>query len=235
MEENTVLLIESNDKINQFLTHYVFAGMNYKTVEARSQKEALENALLLNPDVILLGSIEGVSPDLNFLSLLQQTGCSSPVILLTKDESKFEIYDAFRKGIRDFIVFPVEIEKARQIIRVVIASSKEQHHREVLNKHLLTTEAVQITVTTLSHYINNYITALDGNLTLLHESCQADQLNDLYNEIIRKSQLNLNSIKTVLRVLLSTTSFSFTQYDDSFPMIDIRSALLKELNRADGE
>jgi DNA-binding NarL/FixJ family response regulator len=70
-----------------------------------TQKSALENALLLNPDVILLGTIDNFSPDLNFLSLLQQAGCSSPVILLTKDESKFQIYDAFRKGIRDFIVF----------------------------------------------------------------------------------------------------------------------------------
>jgi nitrogen-specific signal transduction histidine kinase len=99
-------------------------------------------------------------------------------------------------------LFSVEIEKARQIIRVAISASKEQHRREVLNKHLLTTEAVQITVTTLSHYINNYLTALDGNLTLLDESARQIKLNDLYKEIIQKSQLNLESIKTVLRVFI---------------------------------
>ena len=95
---------------------------------------------------------------------------------------------------------------------------------------MILVEAVQITMTTLSHYMNNYLTALDGNLTLLQESIQTNQQDSTFTEIVKNSQTNLSCIKRVMQVLLNTTSISFTKYDDSIPMIDIRAALMQELN-----
>jgi len=231
MEETRILIIDVDLRRQKFFKESIFYENTYQVEVVPSVKEGLEYALSNKPDLILFGATENSVQDLNFLNLLQKGGCSSPVILLIEINSQIEIVDAFRKGIKDFITFPADREFVLQKVLAIIAQNKENERREYLDRQLIRVEAIQITMTTLSHYLNNYLTSLDGNFILLSENPHPEEMDPVCREVLQKSKIDLQNIKTVIRVLVNTKSVSFTQYDDSMPMIDIRSALSKELNK----
>lgn len=231
MDGGVVLIIERDDEVRDFFTQRVLNLPGVKVLSASNQKQGVEQALLENPDLILLGSSSSNSRELEFLTILKQSTCNSPVVLLTNVDASEDILNAFRQGISDYIVLPTNVKNARDVINGVITDSNERNKREKLNQRLIMVEAVRITMTTLSHYMNNYLTALDGNLTLLQESMQAYSHSSSQVEIVQNSRTNLACIKMVMQVLLNTTSVSFTQYDNSIPMIDIQNALTRELSR----
>ncbi len=231
MERGVVVIIEADEQVRSFFVKQVLEPLEYRVLSAADQRQGLEQALLLNPDLILLGD-SAPNPRINsFLSILKQSTCSSPIILVTTDDSKDKIIDAFRQGISDFILLPTKIDGSREIIKHVVEKSQEMHKREELDHRLIMIEGVEITMTTLSHYINNYLMALNGNLLLLQESLRENKHVCGAPEIIQKSLINLSCIKKVLQVLLNSTSISFVKYDDSIPMIDIHDRLMVELNR----
>ena len=235
MEGGVVLVIATDEYVRTFFLQKVLKPLGYRILIANNEKQGLEQALLQNPDLILFGNSQADEPDLQFLTILKQSTCISPVVLLMATESKEYVIKAFKQGISDYLLLPVDVEKAQETIKRVITNSIEKCEREKLNQRLIMVEAVQITITTLSHYMNNYLTALDGNLTLLRESIQIDQQGSTFAEIVKNSQINLSCIKMVMQVLLNTTSISFTKYDDSIPMIDIRAPLTQELNRIENK
>lgn len=231
MDNGVVLIIDTDEDICTFFEEKVLKPLGYKILSARNQKQGLEQALLNSPDLILLGESLAGLPELKFLAVLAQSASTSPVVLLTSSASKDDLLAAFKRGMSDYIALPARFDSARETIKRMIDDGNERNQREESNNRLLRVEAVQITMITLSHYINNYLTALDGNLTLLAESIQQGQGMASLVEIVEHSQTNLSCIEMVLQILLNTTSVSFTKYDDSTQMIDIQDEMINELKR----
>lgn len=231
MDNGVVLIIDTDEDIRAFFEEKVLKPLGYHILSARSQKEGLEQALLNSPDLILLGESMAGIPEGKYLSVLAQSAYNSPVVMITSSASKDYLLEAFRKGMSDYISLPARFENVRATIKRMIDDGNARNQREEINHRLLRVEAVQITMITLSHYINNYLTALDGNLTLLAEHIQQAKGKPSLAEIVKHSQTNLSCIKMVLQILLTTTSVSFTKYDDSTQMIDIHDEMINELKR----
>jgi response regulator of citrate/malate metabolism len=230
MKDGVVLIIGAETQTQEHLIKVVTDSLGYRTLIAKDGKTGLEQALLLSPIAILVGEFLADFSSLEFISVLKQSSCASPIILLAADQTQEHVVEAFRQGISDYLLMPDGEEAAGETIRRVINNTVAQRERETLNKKLLMVEAIQITMTTLSHYLNNYVTGLSGDLTLLRESIQQNPHDASLVEIVQKSQTNLECIKLVMQVLFNTTSVTFTQYNDSVPMIDIKDALMRELN-----
>jgi DNA-binding response OmpR family regulator len=235
MDEGTVLLIENDQQINEPLINDVLQPLGIQPLIASTGKEGLEKALLLSPSLILVGE---TLPDfciLEFLSVLRQSTFTSPVVLLTANQSSSHLIETFQQGISDFLLFPFDAEPAKQTILRILKIGRKRHEREKVNNNLLLVEAIQITITTLSHYLNNYITGLNGDLTLLQEMTAQDTSKTQMKEVIQNSQTNMDYVKLVLQVLLNTTSVSLTNYDDSMPMIDIKDAITREFTHLENQ
>lgn len=227
MDYGTLLFISSDEETKTSLNKHIFQPLRYEPILAPNAKVGLEMALLYSPSAILLD--EAVPDFADFLIALLQSDCCSPVLLLTRDHSPEHLITSFRQGIKEFILLPLEPEQARETLLAVLRWGCAQADREKLNRNLLTNEAVQITIATLSHYMNNYLTALSGNLVLLNEMVDPDAGNLQLQNILADSQRNIQYINTVLKVLLNTTNIHFTDYDGTIPMIDIQDALTREL------
>jgi DNA-binding response OmpR family regulator len=235
MEEGTILLIENDQQIKELLIVDVLQPLGVQPLIASTGKEGLEKALLLSPVLILVGETLPDLSTLEFLSVLRQSTFTSPVVLLTVDQNPSHLIEAFEQGISDFLLLPFNSGQAKQTIQRVLKMGLEQHERDKSNNNLRLVEAIQITITTLSHYLNNYITALNGDLTLLQEMVAQDPGKTQMKEVVQNSQANMDYIKLVLQVLLNTTSVSLTNYDNSIPMIDIKDAITREFTHLENQ
>jgi DNA-binding response OmpR family regulator len=236
MKDNEVILIiESETPNRSFLIDQVLQHLGYRIACAATGKIGLEQALLVSPVLIIIGENLPDFSSLEFLSIFQQSSCASPILLLTENPSQTHLIETFKQGICDYLLLPAKVECARQTLQRVLKNALEKSAREKLNKKLLMVEAIQITMTTLSHYLNNYLTALGGDLTLLQESLQSDAEKSSIAEIVKNGQTNLECIQLVTQVLFNTTSVSFTKYDDSIPMIDIQDAIMSEFTRMENK
>jgi FixJ family two-component response regulator/uncharacterized protein YoaH (UPF0181 family) len=230
MAKELLLFIGFNEPTRPKIKEELVASLHLQAMFTNSVKDGLEKALLLTPVVIFLGEELPNYTPLDFMGVLRQSSCICPVILITTHSDPQYLIENFRAGINDYLLFPLSVNRDIERVREVIAQGKERMEREKVNRKLLTIEAVQITLTTLSHYLNNYITALKGNLTLMQEMLEQKAASEKISEVLQKGLVNMECIQLVLQVLFNTTNITFTNYDDSVPMIDIQDALIKELN-----
>jgi DNA-binding response OmpR family regulator len=225
-----ILVIISDTEVRQNIEANVLQPLGLEVAIAENEKTGLEMAIVQDPQLILVDGKNGDITKKTIIPILRQSGSSSPIIYVA-DASDAELLEAFRFGISDFIKLPLDIAEAQSTIIRIIEKSDADRERQFSNQKLLLDEAVRITLTTLSHYLNNYLTALSGNLTLLSEALQNQDSLERQMEILTKSKRDLANIKKVIEVLVNTTIFKLTEYDDSAKMIDIDGLLFSELNR----
>lgn len=225
-----ILVIVNDTKIKTSIEKKILTAMGYEVLSALDEKHGLELALLRNPDLILIGG-KTISPSLNStISIIHQSKPSIPIILVGAGDMG-RIVEAFKLGISNFIPLPLEVKEAQEVVVRALETSRANRKRESDNQKLLMDEAVRITQTTLSHYLNNYLTALDGDLILLRESLQNKDPLQQQLEILKNSQRDTACIKKVIEVLVNTTSIKLTEYDQTSTMIDIDAPLFLEINR----
>ena len=224
-----ILVITDDMKTLNLLKDNVLEPMGFDVITAVDEKHGLESALVNNPELILLRTKTGALPNNSIVSILRQSGLLTPIILVS-NVGHDQLLDAFRMGINDFFNIPIVVSEAQNVVARVIENSKINQDRDKYNKKLLLDEAVRITLTTLSHYLNNYLTALDGDLVLLAEAVQNKDPIKNQMEALKKSQRDAAYIKKVVEVLVNTTSIKLTEYDKTAKMLDIDASLFNELN-----
>lgn len=225
-----ILVVASDIKFLSILEKEVLDSSDSGVFIASTQKSALEMALIKNPELIFIESRAQSFSSRSLIDNLRQSSCISPIILLTYGESE-EIIDSLRQGADDFIKLPIVVTEAREVLQRVRKVSRARIDQEKNQKKLILDEAVRITLTTLSHYLNNYLTALDGDLTLLHEALQNQEPASRQLDILNQSRRDAVFIKKVIEVLVNTKSIKLVDYDNSDMMIDITIPLANELNR----
>ena len=93
--------------------------------------------------------------------------------------------EAFRLGVLDYLNKPFPPDEVQRVVGRALRESRLLREKEELNRNMVTAEAVRVTVITLSHYLNNYLTTLKGGLTLLKESLDQKLPNPNLCEIIK--------------------------------------------------
>jgi DNA-binding response OmpR family regulator len=227
MDDGAILLISSDEEIIKTIDASIFKPLRYEPLYASNSNEGLEKVISFSPSAVLLDeSIPGYQ---DFLTAFRQSANKSSIVLLTRNKTAKHQIASFRLGINDLILLPLSLQAAQKTVQQALKAGRDRIDREKLNRKLLTVEAVQITMTTLSHYLNNYATALNGNLTLLKEIAQLELENENLLKLVQDSQTNLHCMQVVQEVLFNTTNISFVDYDNSVTMIDIEDALTNEL------
>jgi DNA-binding response OmpR family regulator/putative methionine-R-sulfoxide reductase with GAF domain len=102
---------------------------------------------------------------------------------------------------------------------VAVAVENARLHAEV--RQTVTIETLKKTMVTLSHYLYNYLTALNGNLSLLKEQLQQQNADPSLFQMLKESQESASHIQTVLQALQRVTQVRGITYADDTQMIDI--------------
>ncbi|MBN2083719.1 MAG: response regulator [Anaerolineales bacterium] len=232
MAGETILIVDDSNEIRILLDEDILSPMGFRIHSAADGRAGLEAAARCRPDLILLDMNMPRMSGLEMLAALRRERFLAPAILMTAYGSENVAIEAFRLGVRDYIVKPFTPDEILQSIDRALNESRLARAQEELNRNLITAEIVRVTVVTLSHYLNNHLTTLKGGLTLLGEALIEKAPDPYLLEILHSSRKSALSIQAVMKVLLSATGVRLCSYTDSTTMMmDIESALREELGR----
>ncbi|HMR64952.1 MAG TPA: response regulator [Anaerolineae bacterium] len=223
MHQETILVIDDNVEFARALINYMLIPLNFNALHATDGQIGLKIAVDQNPDVIMLDMHMPLMSGLEVLTALRRQAVNAPVIFMTAEGSENIAIDAFRQGVRDYLIKPFDKNGLSQALDRALRETR-------LEQDALVSETVRRTVVTLSHYLNNYLMVLDGNLFLLEEELQEQrqQRTDHLLEILKDSKVSADKIKKVINVLQRVSKVKMSTYHGHIKMVDIEAALRQE-------
>lgn len=135
MAGESVLIIEDDPELVEFLLTNVLSPRGYLAQVATSGQAGLSSAREKRPDLVLLDLGLNDLPYPELLEQLQVVG-DPPVILLTPADAKIETSNAFRLGARDVLTHPLHAEETTRVITRVISQERLAKERDLLVRTL---------------------------------------------------------------------------------------------------
>ncbi len=136
MSHDLILIVEDSDQLRDFLSREALPLYGYRTLAADRGDAALRLIAEQNPDLILL---DLQLPDMNGLDILRelkQQGRDVPVIVMTAHGSESIAAEAFRLGVRDYLIKPFDIQVAQVTLDRVLTQVRLERDKERLAREL---------------------------------------------------------------------------------------------------
>jgi len=136
MAHERILVVEDDARLRSFLVQDFLPEHGYSPLAAATGQQALRLLAEEQPDLVLL---DHQLPDISGLEILQQLAEQQqtvPVILMTAYGSESMAVQAFRLGVRDYLIKPFDIEWGLATIERVLAQVRLQRDRERLSQEL---------------------------------------------------------------------------------------------------
>ena len=132
-----VLVIDDNKEIRDFLAEYILEPMGFEVLAAVDGLMGLEMALIERPDLMITDQQMPNMTGLQVLQKLHERNVDIPAILMTGRGSEETAVAAFRLGIRDYIIKPIDAEELTASIENALRESRLQRERDQLVDQLM--------------------------------------------------------------------------------------------------
>jgi len=230
MPQETILIVDDNEFFVDNLTDTLLLPVGYHILCAENGQNGLDMIKCCQPDVVMLDMDLADMTGLEVLAALQQTDCQTPVIFMTMFGSESMAVEAFRLGAADYLAKPFSNEEAEQAILRALNKTRLARLEANGDHNFMAAKTVRQTAVTLSHYINNHLMALTGGLSLLQENLQSEfPHHPVISKILADGQISVGRIEQVMHALQQITEVRPVPYYDDVTMIDVESALRKQL------
>jgi diguanylate cyclase (GGDEF)-like protein/PAS domain S-box-containing protein len=136
MSGETILVVDDNRQIADFLAGRVLRSMGYETLVAYNGKTALD-IVRIRPVSLMLLDLQ--LPDTNGLELLRKLnseGHSVPTILITAHGSEEIAVDAFRLGVQEYLNKPVDPDLLNKAVTRALTESRLRKEKSTLTAQL---------------------------------------------------------------------------------------------------
>ena len=136
MKKDTILVIDDNRHLGDFIAHSLLPSMGFEGKPVFDGASALKEIRELKPALLLL-DLE--LPDINGLDLLRtlkQEGLSIPTILFTAHGSETIAIEAFRLGVEDYLIKPVKTEQLEAAINRALEETRLRREKAQLMTEL---------------------------------------------------------------------------------------------------
>jgi GAF domain-containing protein/FixJ family two-component response regulator len=132
-----ILIIEDNEDVVTFLTDNILHPHGYDTLVSRDGQDGLRRALEESPDLILLDLNLPRMTGLEVLKVLQKRGSDIPVILMTFYGSEEIAVEAFRLGVKNYIVKPFKSQEVLEAVEAALGEDRLRHEKKLLTEQLM--------------------------------------------------------------------------------------------------
>jgi two-component system NtrC family sensor kinase len=134
-EKKKVLIIDDNRENIVFLANNILRPKGYEVSTAMDGEKGLHKALKEKPDLIIMDLRMPKMNGLEVMTALRERQCRIPVILTTFHGSESVVIEAFRLGIKDYVIKPYTIEEMEGAIRRSLVNGRpEQRFAEGLRE-----------------------------------------------------------------------------------------------------
>jgi DNA-binding response OmpR family regulator len=191
MSEQTILVVEDDFRIQEFLRDAVLTPAGYHVLTASDGEEGLKRALGDHPDVILLDLMLPRLSGLQLMHMLQERNCNIPTIVITAYSSEQEILKAFRLGAKDFLQKPFTVEDVWASIEKALTEERLRQERENL------TQALAQANKRLQQQVQNWATLNDIARTISSTLEEAEIFRRVVMNVTRILQMEACSLLLV--------------------------------------
>jgi GAF domain-containing protein/CheY-like chemotaxis protein len=132
-----VLIIEDNEDVVAFLTDNILHPNGYQTLVSYDGQEGLRRALEDAPDLILLDLNLPRMTGLEILKVLHKRGSGVPVILMTFYGSEEIAVEAFRLGVKNYIVKPFKAHEVLEAVEGALGEGRLRREKDLLTEELM--------------------------------------------------------------------------------------------------
>ncbi len=132
-----VLVIDDSKEVRDFLAEYILEPMGFDVLSAVDGLMGLEMALVERPDLMITDQQMPNMTGLQVLQKLRERDVDIPAILMTGQGSEETAVAAFRLGIRDYIIKPIDVEELTASIENALRESRLQRERDQLVDQLM--------------------------------------------------------------------------------------------------
>ena len=132
-----VLIIDDSKEIRDFLAEYILEPKDFEVLSAVDGLMGLEMAIAERPDLIIIDQQMPQMTGMQVLQKLREREVSIPSILMTGKGSEEIAVAAFRMGIRDYIIKPIDAEELSESIENALRESRLQRERDLLVDQLM--------------------------------------------------------------------------------------------------
>ncbi len=134
MSDETILIVDDNRQIADFIAHKVVPELGYQSLVAYNGKTAYE---IIKSNQVSLMILDLQLPDttgLEFLRRLASEGISIPTILSTAHGSEQVAADAFRLGVEDYLPKPVDPDVLNDAVTRALSESRLRREKELADE-----------------------------------------------------------------------------------------------------
>lgn len=124
MNKETILIVDDNRQLADFLAEQLLNDMGYHAVAVYTGQSALEKIRATAPSLMLLDLELPDTTGLDFLRRLDQEGYQVPTVLFTAHGSEQVAAEAFRLGVQDYLIKPVEPAQLEAAITRALAETR---------------------------------------------------------------------------------------------------------------
>lgn len=132
-----VLVIDDSKEIRDFLAEYVLEPKGFQVLSASNGLMGLEMAMVERPDLMITDQQMPQLTGLELLRKLQEHNIDVPTILMTGMGSEETAVAAFRLGIRDYIIKPIDAQELSESIDNALRETRLQREHDVLVDQLM--------------------------------------------------------------------------------------------------
>lgn len=230
MPGEKILVVDDNKEMRSFLDR-ILTAEGYMVLQASNGLQGLTLAENETPDLIFTDLNMPEMTGFDMLRALRPREQDISVVLMTLHGSEDVAVEAFRLGVREYLVKPFSVDDVLLVADKSLREKRILSEKEQLNRELLAAESARMAVVTLAHYLNNYLTIIATGLGLLEEILRENHPDKKMLQIIQRGFESAIGIQAVLNVMRQATNLKITDYCDNTPMLNIDTALKQEVLR----
>ncbi len=132
-----VLVIDDSPEIRDFLVENILRPKGFEVLAASDGMMGLELAIAKEPDLMITDQQMPGLTGLQVLQKLRERNIDIPAILVTGEGSEDTAVRAFRLGIKDYIIKPIDAEELSASIDKALRESRLQKERDQLVEQLM--------------------------------------------------------------------------------------------------
>jgi two-component system NtrC family sensor kinase len=125
-EREKVLIIDDRREHIVFLANNLLKPKGFDIIAARDGEKGLHKALEEKPDLIVMDLKMPKMSGLDVLTALREKQCDIPVILTTFHGSESVAIEAFRLGVKDYVIKPYTLEDMERAVERALAEGRPE-------------------------------------------------------------------------------------------------------------
>lgn len=125
MSGETILIMDDRRENIVFLANDILKPQGYNVITAMDGQKGLQKALEEKPDLIITDLKMPKMTGLEVIAALRERGEDIPIILTTFHGSEQIAIEAFRLGVKDYVIKPFDVEQMEQAIEGALAEGRQ--------------------------------------------------------------------------------------------------------------